>query len=221
MVGYFHCNGTQTQTQTFVAPSKLSVSAGYISGGVRNPLFCEMEKFVAEGNEFKGYEVQYKLEVFNDDGNKILGDYLESWNYLWEGKCDGWGNDPKTLGEEFIRAWYEAEAYGYWCLDEERWIELDKEDKEWCDQICTINTTEISSDNEGKEGILDLVVTDNNPCNNTGVWIPTATSDLSITDLMRVDPGPPDRCLYVTMAIRFSRSVCPIENGFRCFLVFY
>ena len=40
-VGDFHCNGTQTQTQTFVAPSKLSVSAGYISGGVRNPLFCE------------------------------------------------------------------------------------------------------------------------------------------------------------------------------------
>ena len=105
---------------------------------------------------------------------------------------------------EHTWAWYEAEAYGYWCLHEERWIELDKGDKEWCDQICTINTTEISPDNEGKEGILDLVVTDNNPCNNTGVWIPTATSDLSITDLMRVDPGPPDRCLYVTMAIRFS-----------------
>mmetsp|Transcript_50392 Transcript_50392/g.57050 ORF Transcript_50392/g.57050 Transcript_50392/m.57050 type:complete len:501 (+) Transcript_50392:485-1987(+) len=42
---------------------------------------------------------------------------------------------------------------------------------------------------------MDLVVTDKNLCGNTGKWKPSPTLDMSLTDLMRADPGPPRKYL--------------------------
>jgi len=174
----------------------LETAAGYISGGVDNPLFCEMENFVAEGNSFGGYDVQYKLRVNDDDGNKVIGNWPD-WDYKWGADTDYEGGMPQTVGERFIRAYYEAEWYGYKCLNQDRYDRLENWQIRRCNNICKINTTEIPSDHEGTEGILDLVVTENNPCDNTGKWDPSKllSSDLSLTDLMRVDPGPPKKYL--------------------------
>jgi hypothetical protein len=174
----------------------LETAAGYISGGVDNPLFCEMEKFVAEGNSFRGYDVQYKLRVNDDDGNKVSAGWAD-WDYQWGADTEYYGGMPQTVGERFVRAYYEAEWYGYKCLYQDRYDRLVKWQKKKCNNICKINTTEIPPGHEGPEGILDLVVTENNPCDNTGVWKPSMliSSDLSLTDLMRVDPGPPEKYL--------------------------
>jgi len=171
----------------------LETAAGYISGGVDNPFFCEMENFVAEGNKFQGYDIEYKLRVNDDDGNKVIGNYDPDWDYDWSEATDDYGGVPETVGERIIRAYYEAEWYGYKCLDPKQHGKLSRADKKWCNRMCGINTTEIPQDHEGPEGIMDLIVTQNNVCDNTGVWKPTATSDMSLTDLMRADPGPPEK----------------------------
>ena len=159
-----------------------------------------MEKYVEEGNTFRGYDAQLFVRVFGDHGQIIADDWEYSKSYKYEKKdCDGHGCQPKTAQQRFKRAWSEAEYYGENCFDEGRYAELTAVDIEWCNNLCGINITEIPRDHQGPESILDLVVTDKNLCGNTGKWTPSPTLDMSLTDLMRVDPGPPRKYLYVAM----------------------
>lgn len=155
----------------------IETGAGYISGGVDNPFYCQMKKM--KDPKYRGFNVKWTMQVNNLEGKEVLGDWETDWAYDWDNYPV-----PKNAAQRFIRAHGEALWFGPNCLFPDAYAELNERKKKWCNALCSVNLTEMT---KSDGGILDLVETDRNICNNTGVFTSSDDIDMSVTDLMRVD----------------------------------